>query len=130
MVAILVAALAAWLFGAAWYMALSGPWKRVSGVPCDENGNRRSGMGALPFVLSGVAMVVVAAMMRHTFAASGLDTLGAGIVGGGGIGLFFVCPWILINNAYPGRPVLLTLIDGGYALFGCAIIGAVLVLLP
>jgi len=33
-----------------------------------------------------------------------------------------------INNAYGGRPFKLTLIDGGYATIGCAIIGFILVL--
>ena len=45
-----------------------------------------------------------------------------------GVGLFFISPWIMINNGYAGRPFRLTLIDGGYATFGCAIIGLVLML--
>lgn len=32
----------------------------------------------------------------------------------------------MINNAYGQRPFKLTLIDGGYAIFGCAVIGLVL----
>ena len=43
-----------------------------------------------------------------------------------GIGLFFISPWIMINNGYGGRPFKLTLIDGGYATLGCAAIGLVL----
>ncbi|MYA89746.1 MAG: DUF1761 domain-containing protein, partial [Boseongicola sp. SB0662_bin_57] len=38
-------------------------------------------------------------------------------------------PWIMINNAYGDRPFNLTLIDGGYATFGCAVMGAILGLL-
>ena len=34
----------------------------------------------------------------------------------------------MINNAYAMRPFRLTLIDGGYAVAGAAIIGAVLTL--
>jgi len=34
----------------------------------------------------------------------------------------------MINNAYGDRPFKLTLIDGGYATLGCAVIGAVLTL--
>jgi hypothetical protein len=123
---VLVAAAAAWVFGAAWYMALSKPWLRVSGVVVDETGRPKG--GATPFLLSAVAMIVVAGFMRHIFATSGITTVGAGAVSGLGIGLFFIVPWTMINNAYPGRPFLLTVIDGGYAVFGCAIIGAVLTL--
>ena len=74
-------------------------------------------------------MIVVAGMMRHIFATSSITTVGAGLVSGLGVGLFFISPWIMINNAYAMRPFRLTLIDGGYATFGCAFIGAVLTLL-
>jgi len=73
-------------------------------------------------------MIVVSGMMRHVFAMSGIETFSSGLVSGLGIGLFFISPWIMINNAYGDRPFRLTLIDGGYATFGCAIIGAVLTL--
>jgi hypothetical protein len=76
--------------------------------------------------MSMVAMILVAGMMRHTFALSGIETFGKGLISGLGIGLFFISPWIMINNAYAVRPFKLTLIDAGYATFGCAIIGAIL----
>uniref|UniRef100_UPI00249171F4 DUF1761 domain-containing protein n=1 Tax=Litoreibacter halocynthiae TaxID=1242689 RepID=UPI00249171F4 len=79
-----------------------------------------------PYLMAAVAMVIVAGMMRHTFAASGIDTALSGLVAGLGIGLFFISPWIMINNAYGDRPFKLTLIDGGYASFGCATMGLVL----
>ena len=81
-----------------------------------------------PFILSGIAMILVAGMMRHAFAQAGIDSAGKGLVAGLGIGLFFISPWIMINNAYGMRPFRLTLIDGGYATIGCAIIGFILVL--
>jgi hypothetical protein len=42
------------------------------------------------------------------------------------VGLFFISPWIMINNAYGQRPFRLTMIDAGYATFGCAVMGAIL----
>lgn len=125
---VLAAAAAGWIFGAVWYMALAKPWMRVSGVECDENGRPKNGSNPLPFILSAVAMIIVAGFMRHVFAMSGVDTVGKAALGGLGVGLFFISPWTMINNAYPGRPFLLTLIDGGYATIGCAIMGAVLML--
>lgn len=124
---VLVAAAGAWLFGAIWYMALSKPWLAASGIECDENG-RPVGGSALPFVLSAIAMVLVAGMMRHIIAEAEIDTVIKGIMVGGGIGLFMISPWIMINNAYGMKPFKLTLIDGGYATFGCVIIGAILTL--
>ncbi len=127
LVSVLVAAVAAWIFGAVWYMSLSKPWMEAAGIEADENGKPK-GDSALPYILSIIAMIVVAGMMRHAFSMAGVATLGKGLISGLGIGLFFISPWIMINNAYGGRPFKLTLIDSGYAAFGCAIMGAVLML--
>ncbi len=81
----------------------------------------------MPFVLSAIAMILVAGMMRHIFAQAGITDIGKGLVNGGAIGLLFIAPWTMINNAYGMRPFRLTLIDGGYAIIGCAIIGTILV---
>ena len=123
----IVAALAGFAFGAVWYMALAKPWMAAANIKTDANG-RPEGDSALPYIMAAVAMLIVAGMMRHSFALSGIDTLGKGLISGLGIGLFFISPWIMINNGYTGRPFRLTLIDGGYATFGCAVIGAVLTL--
>lgn len=124
-ISVIVAAVGGFVFGAAWYMALSKQWVAASGIEVDESG-RPANQSKTPFILAGVAMLLVAGMMRHMFAMSGIDTLAAGLVGGLGVGLFFISPWIMINNAYGDRPFNLTLIDGGYATFGCAVIGAIL----
>ncbi len=125
---VVVAAAAAWFFGAGYYMLLSKPWIEASGVAVDENGRPAGGSSPLPFILSAICMLLVAGMMRHIFTMSGIATVGGGAVAGLGIGLFFIAPWVMINNAYAMRPLRLTAIDGGYAVLGCTIIGAVLML--
>ncbi|MDF3415030.1 DUF1761 domain-containing protein [Sulfitobacter sp. M57] len=126
-VAVLVAAVAGFAFGAVWYMTLAKPWVAAAGIEVDDTGQPVD-KSPLPFVMAAIAMVIVAGMMRHTFALSQIDTAGKGLISGLGIGLFFISPWIMINNGYGGRPFRLTLIDGGYATFGCAIMGLVLTL--
>lgn len=125
---ILVAAAGSWAFGAIWYMSLSKPWIKAAGIACDENGRPVGGMNPTPFILSAICMIIVAGFMRHIFAGSNVATPGAGLLAGLGIGLFFIAPWTMINNAYAMRPFRLTLIDGGYSVFGCAIIGLILTL--
>ena len=125
---VIIAAAAGFGFGAVWYMALSKPWMAAANIKADENGNPEND-GPLPYIMAALAMLLVAGMMRHTFALSDITTLSKGLVSGLGIGLFFISPWIMINNGYTSRPFKLTLIDGGYATFGCAIMGAVLTLL-
>lgn len=125
---VLVAAAGSWLFGAVWYMALSKPWLEASGIECDENGRPKNGGSPLPFVLSAICMVLVAGLMRHVMAMSNLTTVWQGLMVGFGVGAFFIAPWTMINNAYGMRPFKLTVIDGGYAIIGCSIIGVILAL--
>jgi hypothetical protein len=125
---VVVAAAVGFAYGAAHYTTLAKPWMRAANIPLGPDGKPMGGGSALPFVLSGIAMLIVAGFMRHIFAASGIATPGAGLIAGGGIGLFFITPWTMINNAYPGRPFMLTVIDGAYATIGCALMGLVLTL--
>jgi hypothetical protein len=127
-VAVFVAALAGFGFGALYYGMLSKPWMAASGIKLGPDGKPANGSSPSPYIISAIAILIVAGMMRHVFAMSGLGTVIEGLMGGIGIGLFFITPWIALNNAYTMRPMMLTVIDGGYATLGCAIIGVVLTL--
>ena len=122
---VLIAAAGSWIFGAVWYMALAKPWVAATKIEVDENG-RPANSSPLPFVLSAIAMIIVAGMMRHMFSMAGIADVSKGLTAGLGVGLFFISPRIMINNAYGDRPFKLTLIDGGYAVIGCAIMGILL----
>lgn len=126
---VIAAGLAAWVFGAIWYSVFAKPWVTASGVATDENGKPANQKDPLPYILSIVAAILVAGMMRHVFTLSGIDTFGKGLVSGLGIGAFLAAPWMLTCYAFAGRPRQLMLIDAGYATFGSAVIGAVLMLL-
>jgi len=121
---IVVAAAVAWVFGAGWYMMLSKQWIAASGVKMGGEGTG----SPLPFVMSALLLVLVAGMMRYVFELAEITAIFPGALLGGGLGLFVAAPWIAMNNLYAGRPEVLTAIDGGYAIIGCALIGAVLVL--
>ncbi|QMU59305.1 MAG: DUF1761 family protein [Boseongicola sp.] len=125
---IIAAAIGAWAFGSLWYMKLAKQWMAVSGVPVGEDGNPKNSSTPTPYVISFVAILVVAGMMRHMFGMAGIDSVGKGLLSGLGVGAFFISPWILINNTYTMRPLNLTLIDGGYATFGCGIMSLILTL--
>ncbi|MBV1896673.1 MAG: DUF1761 domain-containing protein [Rhodobacteraceae bacterium] len=125
---VIIAAIAAFVLGAGWYNVLSKQWVEASGVSVDAEGTPVSMKKPQVFGFSFVFTAVVAGMMRHVFASSGVEGITNGLVSGIGIGLFFISPWIAINNLYGARPFKLTLIDGGYATLSCAVIGLVLVL--
>jgi hypothetical protein len=128
-VSVLLAALAGFMVGALWYGMLSKAWVADSGVPVDEAGKPAG--GARPGIFAGafLCILVVAGMMRHIFALSGIATPGSGFVAGLGVGLFLIAPWITMNVLYTLRPLRLAAIDGGYAALGCAVMGTVLVLI-
>ena len=123
---VLVAAAAAFALGAVWYGVLAEPWMQAAGIRRGPDGKPAGGQNPFLFATTFFPQLVVAGMMRHVFALSGIGSLGAGLIAGFGIGLFFISPWIAINNLYGQRPVKLSLIDGGYATLGCAVMGAVL----
>lgn len=125
---VIAAAAASFVLGAVWYMTLAEPWMQAARIPRDADGKPEGGQSAVIFGMTFLLQLVVAGMMRHVFSLGGIDTLGAGLVAGGGVGLFFITPWIALNNAYGMRPIRLTLIDGGYATLGCAAMGLVLAL--
>ncbi|MBD3678701.1 MAG: DUF1761 domain-containing protein [Rhodobacteraceae bacterium] len=122
---VIIAAAAGFGGGAVWYMILGKPWMAAAGLEADENG-RPKGASPMPFVVAGICMILVAGMMRHIFASAGIEGPGAGLVAGIGIGAFFIAPWTAMNYAYAMRPRTLALIEGGYAVLGCALIGLVL----
>ncbi|MCV2872730.1 DUF1761 domain-containing protein [Defluviimonas sp. WL0050] len=125
LISVIVAGAAAYAFGAFWYMKWAKQWIAASGIAVDPDG-KPANKSVAPFVIAGIAMLIVTGMMRHVFGMAGIETIGAGLVAGFGMGAFITLPWIVTNYAYSDRPKELTLIDGGYAVFGCTIIGTVL----
>lgn len=127
--AIIVGAALSFGFGALWYGIFSDAWKQTSKVPQDTDGNPQNMRSPVPYVTCAIALLLVAGMMRHSFATAGIDTFGKGFVSGAGIGLFFITPWLALFHGYAMTSHKLTLINGGYATIGCAIMGAALTLL-
>ncbi|SLN33179.1 DUF1761 domain-containing protein [Pseudooctadecabacter jejudonensis] len=127
--AIVVGAAVTFAFGAFWYGVFSDAWKSSSQVPLDAEGNPQNMRSPVPYVTCAIALILVAGMMRHSFATAGIDTFGKGIISGAGVGLFFVTPWIALFHGYSMHSHRLTLINGGYATIGCALMGAALTVL-
>jgi hypothetical protein len=123
--AILAAAVVAWLFGAAYYGALSKPWLRAVGIPMEQM--KRTGVAAaLPFVLSFLAELLMAYVLAGLIGHVGATSLRGGAISGLFVWAGFVATTIAVNNAYPGRPWLLTLIDAGHWLGVLVVMGGVM----
>ncbi|HUS55635.1 MAG TPA: DUF1761 domain-containing protein [Thermohalobaculum sp.] len=123
LVAVLLAAAAGFGAGAVWYMINGKRWMAAVGR---TEADMKADKSPLPFVIGIAASVLTAGLMRHVFAGAGVSGIGGGLVGGLGVGLFFVAPWIMTNCAFAGRPKTLWWIDSGHVVLACSAIGLVL----
>ncbi len=123
LVAVMLAAAAGFGSGAFWYMINGGRWMAAVGLTAAE---AKAQPSPLPFFIGFLASLLTAGLMRHIFASAGVTGIGGGLIGGFGVGLFFVAPWILTNYAFARRPVALWWIDAGHVVLACSAIGLVL----
>lgn len=127
--AILVAAVAGFAFGAAYYMVLSKPWLAAMGKTREELGaaGKRS---PAPFVISIMALVIMAWVLAGTIGhlGQGQVTLKNGVISGLFLWVGFVITTMSVNYAFGQRKPMLTVIDGihwlGVLVIQGAIIGA------
>jgi hypothetical protein len=121
--AVVVAAVAVWLFGAVWYTALSKPWMRAARI--DPSTAKKS---ILPFIISFGTELIMALVFALVVGAmtGGEPTLVAGVVFGFVLWLGFVATTLTANHRYENFGWDLTLIDGGHWLGVLLIIGAVI----
>ena len=122
---VIATAILAWVVGAVWYRLTDRVYSDASALQVRNIGDPRT-RPVMPYLLAGVALVAVAAMMRVLFVRAGIDGIMAGLGWGAGIGAAIVAPWFLIENAHSRRPPVMMLIDMGYAVAACAVIGAVM----
>jgi hypothetical protein len=129
-VAIAIAAVAAWLFGAVYYGALGRHWieaqgKTMAAFKQEHAAKAGSLAGQVPFVLTLVAEMVMAWVLYGILAHMGNFSLRAGIISGAFCWFGFVLTTVAVNNAFSGRKAMLTVIDSGGWLGALLIIGAV-----
>jgi len=121
---VLAAGVAAWFFGAVWYMTLAKSWMAASGLDLETVNNKNP----LPYIVSLIGAIVVAGMMRHVLMQAGIESMGKAVLTGLGMGLFIVLPWMTNNVLYGQKDKRLIWMDGGYPVVGMAIMGFVLTL--
>ena len=121
---VIAAGVATWIFGAVWYMSISKAWMDASDLTEETIDNKNP----LPYIVSLIGAIIVAGMMRHVLAGSGVDSVGKGLLTGLGLGAFIVSPWIINNVLYGQRDKRLIWMDCGYPVIGMAIMGVVLTL--
>ena len=119
--AVLIATLAAYAWGAAYYMTLSKQWLAAVG----QTEVKRS---ATPFVITFFALLVMAFVLSGSIGhlGPGNVTVKNGIISGLILWAGFVVTTVFVNNAYPGRKYMLSIIDSLHWLGVLVIQGAVI----
>lgn len=125
--AVLIAAVAGFAFGAAYYMSLSKPWLAAMGKTKEQLAADGKG-SPLPFVVSIVALVIMAWVLAGTIAhlGAGQVTLRNGIISGVLVWLGFVATTLSVNYAFGQRRPMLTAVDGIHWLAVLVIQGAII----
>jgi uncharacterized protein DUF1761 len=127
--AVVIAAAAAWLASAAWYMSLSTPYVEALGkTPEQMAADRKKPWAFLPFVYAVVANVIIAWMLAGVLGhlGPGQITLHNGVISGAFLWFGFILTTMSVNYSFAGRDRRLLLIDTGNWLVVLVVIGAVI----
>lgn len=121
--AVVLATVASFAFGAAWYMILSKQWLAAIGKTRDQINSA----DYTPYIWSAALLFVMAYFIALlTPALLGSNSVTNGLIVGAHTWLGFVITSMIINHRYEGAPWSRTLIDGGYLLIVLLIDGVVI----
>ncbi|MPZ57172.1 MAG: DUF1761 family protein [Rhizobiales bacterium] len=127
--AVLVSAIAAWLLGAAYYMALAKPWMAAHGWNNEADMLGPTGKTSpIPFITSFVAELIMAWMLAGILfhVGKGAFTIMNGIISAFLIWAGFVATTISVNYAFSKKPPMLIAIDAGHWLAVLLLMGIIL----
>jgi hypothetical protein len=125
--AILIAAIAGWIAGAAWYMSLGKYWQAAVGMTSEQMAACRTRPYAwVPFVLAFLANLVMAWTLAGILGHFGTLTLKDGVITGALCWFGFVLTSMVVNNAFAMRSHRLTAIDSGHYLVVLVLMGAII----
>ncbi|MCP8882818.1 DUF1761 domain-containing protein [Devosia sp. XJ19-1] len=120
--AVILATVASFAFGAVWYMGLSKQWMNALGKTKDQ-----LQVGNTPFIWSALVELVMAFFVAlFTIAIMGEVTIANAVLVGVHLWLGFVITTLIMNHRYEGMKWSLTIIDGLHILGVLVIQGVVI----
>ena len=126
---VLIAAVAAWLFGGVYYTALGKHWMAAQGKTMEqcqaEYAGKSGAAKAAPFIVVFVGELIMAWATYGILFHLDMFTLRAGAISGAALWLGFVLPTIAGNYVFSGKKPMLTVIDSAAWLGAMVIIGAI-----
>jgi hypothetical protein len=123
-IAVLVAAVGAWVAGAIWYGVLGNVWMAALEKTKEQMGGGR--MPIVPMVLSFLADIVMAYVLAAAIVTRGTVNIAMGACTAAIMWLGFVLTTQIVNNAFAKRKPLLTAIDSGHWLVALLVAGIII----
>jgi hypothetical protein len=126
---IVVAAIAAWLFGGVYYTALGKVWMAAQGKTVEqcqaEMASKSGAAKAAPFILVFIGEIIIAWALYGILVHMNAFTLRGGIISAALVWFGFVVPTVIANYAFHGRKPMLIVLDILAWLGAFVIIGAI-----
>jgi hypothetical protein len=126
--AIVIAAVVAWLASAGWYMSFSRVYPAALGKTAEQCQLDREKPGAfLPFVYAFLANIIIAWMLAGVLGhlGPGQVTLQNGVISAAFLWFGFIFTTLFVNYSFHGRGMRLILIDLGNWLLVLLMMGAI-----
>ncbi len=124
-VAIWVAGIVQFLFGAGWYTLLGPAWMTGIGKTqaqlAAEHGN-----SPLPYIIALGAALAIAYAIAWLLPKLGTPTAGSGAKAGATLALALIGSVLATNYGFEARPLSLWLINVGYMVIGMTLMGAII----
>jgi len=125
--AVLIAAVVAWLVSAGWYMSLGKIYQAAQGKTPEQCKVDMQKPGAfLPFIYAFIGNLVIAWMLAGVLGHLGQVTLKNGVISGAFLWFGFILTTMVVNFCFSGRDKRLLLIDLGNWLIVMVVMGAVI----
>ncbi len=123
--AIILAAVASFVFGGVWYNVLSRQWMAASDRRLEDI---KAGSNVAPYAIAFVALLVMAWMLAGVVGHLGARevTFRNGVISGLLVWAGFVATTLIVNHSFQGAKRALTLIDGGHWLGVLLVQGAII----
>lgn len=119
--AVLAAAAVGFGTGAVWYGIFGQPWMKAMGLTRDQLKPT-----PMPYVVAAIGNVLVAFVFANLVGGGMITDWVSGLLTGFMLWLGFTVSFMALNNAFAGRPISLTIIDGGHALLNICLQGVVI----
>jgi len=122
-IAVIVATVASWALGSAWYMLLANQWLAAIGKTKEQINSK----DPTPYIWSVLVQLVMAYFLALlTPVMFGSVSLANAVLAGILLWLGFVITSMIQGHRYQGAPWSLTVIDGGYLLAALVVQGIVI----